>query len=73
MVDEELCSLGLLLGDLLVFNGLGKLSSEGKVGDGDIIEDDMEVLESIEETVSDLLRNLLSLREQLSGVVTRYY
>ena len=46
LVDEILGSFSLLLGDLLLFNGLSELTSEMEVSDGDIIKDDVEVLQS---------------------------
>ena len=73
LLDEILGSLGLLLGDLLLFNGLCELWTEMQVCDGDIIKDDVEVSESLSEAVPDFLGDLLSLSEQLGSVVASDY
>lgn len=41
-----------------------------QVCDGDIVEHDIEVLASVSQAISDLLRDLLSLSEELSSVVS---
>ena len=55
LLDKILGSFGLLLCDLLLFDGLGELGAEVQVSNGYIIKDDIEVLKSISETVTDLL------------------
>lgn len=67
--DNELCSFGLLLGNLLVFDGFSEFATEDQVDDGNIIEDDVEVSQSFGETLPYLDRNLLSLSQQRSSIV----
>lgn len=55
LIDKIFGSFGLLLGDLLLFDGFRELGAEVQVSNGDIIKDDVEVLKSISETVTDLL------------------
>lgn len=45
---SHLC-LGLLLCDLLVLDGLGELPSEGEVGDGHVVEDEVELLGPVDD------------------------
>jgi len=42
-LDNERCSLGLLLGDLLGLDSLGKLGREGDMGNSNIVQDDVEL------------------------------
>ena len=47
MRDEphnELCTLGVLLGDLLGLDGVGVLTAKGQLGDGHIVQHDVEVV-----------------------------
>mgnify|MGYP000212119544 FL=1 len=69
LVDQELGSFSLLLCDLFLLNGLGELWPEVQVRDRDVIEHDVKVLAPVCQTVPDLLRNLLSLRQELRGIV----
>jgi len=61
LFDLELGSLGLLLGDLFLFDGLRELRTEVEISNGDIVELDVEVSQSFVETVSDSLTDLFSL------------
>ncbi len=67
--DDELGTLGALLGHLLGLNGAGEVSGELQVGDGDVIENDVEFQGAFAEHVANLLGDLLSLRDELLGVV----
>mmetsp|Transcript_20743 Transcript_20743/g.28004 ORF Transcript_20743/g.28004 Transcript_20743/m.28004 type:complete len:243 (+) Transcript_20743:313-1041(+) len=69
LVDQVLGTLSLLLGDLLLFDGLGELGAEMQISDGDIIEHDVEVAQSLGQAVANLLGDLLSLGQELGGVV----
>ena len=57
------------MGDLLAFNCLGVIGSEDEVDDGHIVDLDVEVSESAFQSVPDLTGDLVSVGEQLVGVV----
>ena len=67
--DDKFGTLGSLLGDLLGFNSASEITRELEVSDGNIIEDDVEFKGAFGKDFSDLLRNFLSLRDELLGVV----
>jgi len=67
--DNEFGTFGSLLGDLLGFNSAGKISGELQICDGNVIEDDVEFQSAFTEDLTDLPRNLFSLRNKLFGVV----
>ena len=69
LLNKVLGSFSLLRRDLLLFNGLGELRSEMQVSDGHIVKNDVEIAKSLSKAVSDLLGDLLSLGQELSGVV----
>jgi hypothetical protein len=52
-LDDESCPLGVLLGDLLLLDGTGELLAEGHVGDGDVLEGDVELRCALEEVIAD--------------------
>ncbi len=68
---DKLGALGTLLRDLLVLNGLGKVRGEGQVGDGHVVEEEVELLATGEKTLLDLAGDLITLRDQLVRVVLR--
>ena len=73
LLHKVLGSFSLLLRDLLLFDGLCELRAEMEVSNGHIVKDDVEVAKSLSKTVSDLLRDLLSLGQKLSGIVACDY
>ena len=72
MVDEELCTLGLLLSDLFLLDSLSELRAEVQVCNRYIIKYDVEVSQTLCQTLTNTSRDLLSLSEKLSGVISGY-
>lgn len=70
LFDLELGSRSLLLGDLFLFDGLRELRAEVEISNRDIVELDVEVSQSNDETVSDSLTDLFSLCQQLVCIVS---
>ena len=48
LLDDESCSFGILLCDLLLFDGSGEFSAKGHVCDGDIFKGNVEFLRATE-------------------------
>jgi hypothetical protein len=69
LLDKEASTLSLLLGDLLVLDGAGKLGAKGQVRDGNVVQDDVELLGTRVERLAAVCRHHLSLGDQLAGVV----
>lgn len=67
-LDNESCPLGILLGDLLLLDGAGELLSEGHVGDGDILQGDVELAGTLEEVGTDAVGDCLTLCDKLGSV-----
>ena len=67
-LDDESCSLGILLGNLLLLDSLCEFTTEGHVGDGDILEGDVELGGTESKVVADALGNSLSLGDKLGSV-----
>lgn len=67
-LDDETGALGVLLGDLLLLDGLGELLAEGHVGDGDVLESDVELAGALHEVGADALGDGLALGDELGGV-----
>lgn len=63
LVDDVFCSFGDLLGDLLRFNGIREFLSESQMGDGNIIQNNVELLGSAFQGASDGATDLISLRK----------
>ena len=70
-LDDEAGALGVLLGDLLLLDGLGELLAEGHVGDGHVLERDVELGRALGQVRADALRDGLALRDELGGVELR--
>lgn len=68
LLDDESSSLGVLLGNLLLLDGLGELLTEGHVGDGDILKSNVELTGSLDEILSDSGGHDLSLGNELGGI-----
>ena len=68
LLDDETGTLGVLLGDLLLLDSLGELATEGHVGDGDVLESDVELCGAAGEVGTDALGNGLTLGDELGGV-----
>ena len=43
LLNNKSCSFGILLSDLLLFDGSGKLAAKGHVSDGDVFKSDVEL------------------------------
>ena len=68
---NELGALGLLLHDLLRLDGLGELGAELEVGDGDVLQRDVELGRARGQLLAHLLRHFVTLRDELLRVVLR--
>lgn len=73
MLDQISGSLGLLLGDLFLFNGPGEFGSETEVSNGDIVEHDVEISQPSLQSLLDGVTHILSLSDQLVGVVEGHH
>mmetsp|Transcript_82073 Transcript_82073/g.180383 ORF Transcript_82073/g.180383 Transcript_82073/m.180383 type:complete len:225 (+) Transcript_82073:90-764(+) len=62
-------SLGLLLRNLLRFDGLLVFGGEAEMGDGNVVEQDVEVLRALREVVADRAADKFTLHDELRGVV----
>ena len=67
--DEILGSLSFLLGNLLELYSVGELLTKSHLGDGDIINNNLEVLGTVLKSLADHKEHLFSLGEQLAGIV----
>lgn len=67
-LDNESCPLSILLGDLLLLDGAGELLSEGHVGDGDILQGDVELAGALEKVGTDTVGDGFTLCDKLGGV-----
>lgn len=63
LLDDEAGALGVLLGDLLLLDGTRELFAEGHVGDGDVLERDVELGRALRQVRLDPLRDGLALRD----------
>ena len=68
LLDDEPRPLGILLCDLLLLDGLGELLAEGHVGDGHILERDVELLGALDEIGPDPLRDSFTLGNELCRI-----
>mmetsp|Transcript_20788 Transcript_20788/g.45787 ORF Transcript_20788/g.45787 Transcript_20788/m.45787 type:complete len:230 (+) Transcript_20788:307-996(+) len=66
---DELLPLGILLRDLLLFDGPCKLLPIGQVRDGHVVHEDPELACPLHNGLANGLRDVLSLRQQLLSVV----
>lgn len=71
LVDYVLSSFSFLLSNLLELNSFLELISESQMGEGHIVNNNEEVLCSALKVLSDDVRHLLSLSDQLSSGVLR--
>mmetsp|Transcript_8056 Transcript_8056/g.20332 ORF Transcript_8056/g.20332 Transcript_8056/m.20332 type:complete len:277 (+) Transcript_8056:192-1022(+) len=67
LLNEVLGTSGLLLGDLLCFDGSSVLAGKGKIRDGHIVQNDVELGSTLRELGLDHLTDLLTLCNQLGG------
>ena len=58
---------------LFELDGLGELPAEGEVGDGDVVEDDAELLRALRQLGVDRRGDDLTLRDQLARVELRHH
>ena len=63
----------LYLPYLFELDGLGELPAEGEVGDGDVVEDDAELLCALRQLGVDRRGDDLPLRDQLARVELRHH
>lgn len=71
LLDDESRALGLLLGDLLLLDGLGELLAEGHVCNRDVLEGNIELIGALQEVGADFVGDSLTLGDELSGVELR--
>lgn len=67
-LDDKPCSLGILLGDLLLLDGPRELLAESHVRDGDVLERDVELRRPFQQVGADAVRDSFALCDQLGGV-----
>jgi hypothetical protein len=67
-LDNETGPLGVLLGDLLLLDGSCELLSEGHVGDGNILEGDVELSGTLHKVGTDAVGDSFTLRDEFGGV-----
>lgn len=67
-IDDEGRSLGFLLRDLLGLDGGGVLPAEAELGNGDVVQDDVEISGAVGQLLADQHGDLLTLRDQLGSV-----
>ena len=68
LLDDEAGALGVLLGNLLLLDGLGELLAESHVRDGDVLEGNVELGGAAGEVGTNTLRDGLALGDELGGV-----
>jgi hypothetical protein len=68
LLDNEARALGLLLCNLLLLDGLCELLAEGHVGDGDVLEGNVELAGALEQVCADFVGDGLALGDELGGV-----
>jgi hypothetical protein len=66
--DYESSALGLLLGNLLLLDGLGEFSAKSHVGDGNILQGDVELGCALHQVGLNSSRDGFSLGDELGGV-----
>ena len=67
--DNKFGALSILLCDLLLFNGSGKVARELQVSDRNVVQNNVEFKSAFAEDFTDFLGDLLSLGDELLGVV----
>jgi len=67
--DDELGAFGSLLGDLFLLNGRCEISGELQISDSNVIKDNVEFKGAFAKIFTDLPGDLLSLSDELLGVV----
>mmetsp|Transcript_24104 Transcript_24104/g.36620 ORF Transcript_24104/g.36620 Transcript_24104/m.36620 type:complete len:268 (+) Transcript_24104:283-1086(+) len=70
--DDVLCSLSFLLSNLLRFNSSRIFRRKGQMGNGHIIQDDVEESGSSSQINGNFLRNHVTLRQKLIGIIARH-
>jgi hypothetical protein len=68
LFNDEARALGLLLGDLLLLDGLGELLAERHVRDGHVLEGDVELAGALEQVGADAVGHGFALGDELGGV-----
>lgn len=67
-LDDETSPLRVLLGNLLLLDGLGELAAKGHVGDGDVLEGNVELGGAEGEIGSNALGDGLTLGDELGSI-----
>ena len=73
LLNYEFCSLGYLLSNLFLLDGISEFSWELQVGDRNVIQKESEFCSSPRKLFSNILRYLFSLRDQLASVILGDY
>lgn len=68
LFDDEARALGVLLGNLLLLDGLCELAAKGHVGDGHVLEGNVELGGAAGEVAADAVGDGLALGDELGGV-----
>lgn len=68
LLDHEARALSLLLGNLLLLDGLGELLAEGHVCDGNVLEGNVELVGALKKVGADLVGDGLTLGDELGGI-----
>ena len=67
-LDNEAGTLGILLGNLLLLDGLGELAAKGHVGNGHVLEGNVELGGAAGQLAADALGDGLSLGNEFGGI-----
>lgn len=67
--DDELSLLSTLQSNLLLFNGVVEILTEGKVSDGNIVKLDVVLVSTLFQQFRNTLRDLFSFCEQLLSII----
>lgn len=68
LLNHEGCTLSLLRCNLLGFDGCWVLGRKRKLGDGNVVQNDVEIQGTLDQTFADKKWNLLALCDQLRGI-----
>eukprot|EP00128_Syssomonas_multiformis_P016046 Colp12_sorted_trinity150504_noHs@1748 len=68
LLDNEAGTLSLLLGNLLLLDGLSELTTEGEVGNGHIIKSNVELVGTTDQSITTALGDEVSLCDELTSI-----
>lgn len=72
LFDDESCSFGILLGNLLLLDSSCEFATEGHMGDGNVFKRNVELLGAASQICLNALRNRFSLSDEFSGIELSY-